>query len=709
MPYRAFIIRKEGAALMNVYSNWVLLTLVMAALPSFIRLPWWVAVIALAGAGLHFAGPMRRRWSGRLISILLLGAAIAGIYTGFETWFSGDAVLSFFIVVVFLKWGESISRRDYLLLIFAAVILAALGTLYFENMLNMLHMFLVVYLLVTSLIAIHLDGSKTSLFFLAKKTALIFVLALPLMLLLFFTFPRIPGPLWDVGLAFGLPVKALMDRGSGDFGKVKSLQPGGFRKFEEAEGNVLVAEFAGPPPFKSQLYWRGQVYYEFDGAGWQLPDNWDDRNTLLKGKIRSKEHLDYLMTVQKEPIHYTLRVMPNGGRMLYGLDFPAKPGPESYISEDFQLMSIRRIDDQEPKFETMAYLEYAAGSRLTEEKKNRALAWPEGTNPRLFALGRELSLQYQKGEEIIHQILARLSTGNYTFDSSHILEPGPDVLDRFFFDERRGGAEYLAGSVAMLLRAAGIPSRLVSGFRGGTIIALTNFVIVKQQDAHAWIEVWEKSKGWYRVEPKDIILPPGDKDAAVGKKTETKQEAAIEVAPVKQKELEEKKRPQTMEKRPKQTPQSSSSSWKMPDFFSFLQKMQKWVINYNPDRQIDIMKGVGIKKSSWQDLLVGTAFGMGVILGCYLLGAWFFSREKTDKVKKAWLKFSKRLEKLQLKKGPQECPRSFMYRVIQARPEMATATEDIIGRYIELRYGAGTSPQDEALFIRQVKRFLSMT
>ena len=693
---------------MNGYHSWVLLTLVMSALPSLLRLPLWVAGIALAGGVLHYAGRWRKGWYGRGAGTVLLGAAVAGIWFSFESWFSGDAVLSFVITVVFLKWGEARTRRDYLLLIFAAVILAAVGTLYWENLLNLLHILAVVFLLTVSLVAIHMDASRAQAAFLLRRAGWLFGLGLPLMLLLFLTFPRIPGPLWDLGLAFGLPVKAMMDRGSGEFGKMKSLRPGGIHRASKENENVLVAEFEGAVPFKSRLYWRGPVFWEYDGENWKLPDNWDDRSSLLSRSIRTKKRLDRELHFRENPVRYTLRVMPNGGRWLYGLDIPAAPAPEAFISDEYQLLSIRKIDDHEPKLEMLSYLDYEVGVELTAEQRARGLSWPEKTNPRLHALGQELAGRHQNPEEIIHQAFSLLAAGKYQFDAGYVMPPGANVLDRFFFDEKKGGAEYLAGSFAMLMRAAGIPARLVSGYRGGTIIALTKFVIVKRSDAHAWVEIWREGKGWTRVEPMDIVRPPEKSpDPQVAKENG----AAVKMEMKKADgdsppEVREAEKPAPARE---PVPAKREKSWTLPSWSSLFGNLQKWVIHYDPDRQMDILKGVGLEESNWLDLLIGGVAGVLSLLGIYLAAAWWRGRQQVDQVAKTWLTFCRRLEKFGLQKAGQECPRNYLERVRREQPDLAAAAADIIDRYIAIRYGEEDSAEAAMLFKRQVQRFISMT
>lgn len=691
------------------YHHYVLLTLILAALPSLVRLPLWVAGIVAIGGAMHYCGDWRKKARGKILSALLLGGSIVGIWYSFESWFSGDSVLSFFITVVFLKWSESETRRDYLLLIFSSVILATVGALSWDNLLNMIHMMVVVFSLTISLIAIHSDESHSGTSFLLKKTTSLFGLALPVTLLLFLIFPRIPGPLWDIGLAFGLPIKAMMDRGNGEFGKLKTIQPGGIHRASKENENVLVAEFQGAVPFKSTLYWRGPVFWEYDGENWNLPENWDNRNTLLRKAIKTKKRLDHELHFRKTPVHYTLRVMPNGGRWLYGLDIPAAPAPEAFISDEYQLLSIRRIDDHEPKLEMLSYLDYQVGVELTAEQRQRGLSWPEGQNPRLLELGRKLQKTFGNSEDILHQAYTLLAGGGFDFEPAYIIEPGDNLLDRYFFDEKKGGAEYLASSFVMLMRAAGVPARLVSGFRGGTIIALTNFVIVKQTDAHVWLEVWHDDSGWNRVEPKDIILPPDKKAAPLA--TQKKEENSSVKLQKEKNQIIKDVPSDEQRKSPQQSAngQNDKKSWSLPSLSSLFGNMQKWVINYDPDRQMEILKGVGLGKSNWLDLLIDASIGVASLLSFYLGIALWRSRRHRDQVTRSWQQFCKRLAKFDLQKTAHECPRNYLKRIVKQNPEFTTAAEDIINRFIDIRYGQESTKKARTHFSRQVKRFLSMT
>lgn len=696
--------------------RWVLLTLVLAALPSFIHLPLWTAGVALGGCLLHLAGRWRRGWPGRFVMLGLLAGTLAGIWFSFESWFSGDAVLSFFVAVVFLKWGEAQGRRDSLLLIFAAVVLAAVGALYFESVLNLLHMLVVILVLTMSLIALHVEGSGLRPVVLLGRAVWLVGLALPLTLLLFLCCPRIPGPLWDIGLAFGLPVKVLTDRGGSELGRTRVLEPGGIQRAREDNGNVLVAEFEGAVPFKSRLYWRGPVFWHYDGEKWHMEKGWgDNRDRLKKTSIRSREQLHRELRHRESPVRYSLRVMPNGNRWLYGLDVPAAAAPESMITREFQLVSVRTIDDQEPKIEMLSYLDYGFGPKLAEEQRVWALAWPGESDPRLRALGQSLAKE-QGGDpgEIETAIYRLLAAGGYSIDKGHTLPPGENGLDRFFFDEKRGDVEYLAGSVAMLLRAAGVPARLVGGFRGGSIIALTNFVIVKQSDAHVWVEAWSEARGWHRVEALDIVSPmPGDR--AQTAQTKPAAQARTVAAPAKQAKQPGGQAASAQASGQPPSPPSGGTGkaagpdWHLPDWASLLGAMQKWVINYNPDRQVELLKGAGMAESGWGDLLILGGGGLAGLLLLYGLIAWWRNRESVDQVARSWRDFCRRMAKQGVKKLDWECPRHFLDRICQERPEFGPAAQDIIQRYIGIRYSRCSDADAGQNFQRQVQRFLSMT
>jgi len=87
--------------------------------------------------------------------------------------------------------------------------------------------------------------------------------------------------------------------------------------------------------------------------------------------------------------------------------------------------------------------------------------------------------------------------------------PGVDAVDHFLFDTRRGFCEHIASAMAVLLRAEGVPTRIVTGYGPGERNPLTGYFEVRQADAHAWVEVHYPRVGWLPYDP-TFGVPPAE-------------------------------------------------------------------------------------------------------------------------------------------------------------------------------------------------------
>ena len=701
--------------------GWVLFVLLLASLPALFHLPFWLAGIVIAAIAWRFLGKklgtdIYKGIVGKLVVGALLLAGLAGIYLSFPSLFGGDAILSFFVIVVMLKWAESQTRRDGLLMIFAAVILSAVGGMYWQNILSLLHMLLVAFALVIALLAINDEEGVFSGTQLLGKAGGMFLLALPLTAIMFVTLPRIPGPIWDIGLAFGMPINLSLkkDKKAPSVGKQASGK--GMSRVNKSDDAILVAEFPnGDMPYKSQLYWRGPVFYDFDGINWTLGEK--DTAKAVRSTAVTKKSYDRMIRSKKSPISYSVRVSAHGSHWLYALDLPYGAFPETKITENYQLVSVRPVSQGEFKYEMKGYLDYEIGKNLKPEKKTRALAFPNNSNPRLQALGRKLAEENQgQGTEAIMQAGLRLYSKNGFSYSEH---PGiadeKNNLDDFFFDVKNGNAVHLAGSYIALMRAAGVPARLVTGFRGGDLIALTDFIIVRNTHAFAWPEVWFDDKGWVRVEVKDIVVPPQLEMRPQGKKKKQTEDEKpkIEAANIKNleqdKKLSSKKPAQILEKKAKKKKTKEEGglfNWK-----KWSNGLEKWVLNYNPNRQVELFKGAGIKKVNWAGM-AGWAIGALLLFMLAYVGVmrWRY-RQMADPLADAWKSFVSKVSKLGVTSNANECPSQLQSRITETNPDLAVGTHEVIQSYLDLRYGRtdGAKNNDIASFVRQVKRFVAMT
>lgn len=680
-----------------------LILLLLSALPawgqiSFVLLLSSVVVIAIHQQIKH--KPVIR-WT--VIITFLLGC-ISLIHLNGKGWFNATAVLSVLYTVLILKWAESNTLREYRVVTLASILLAALSSLYLPSLPAMAFLMMMGVLVITCLIAINDSESRLSAGQLLKKSGLISIALLPITVVLFITMPRVQGPLWDLGLAIGLPIELAIDQNAKDIGLKGSLKAGEVSRLKRSDAPVLVAEFSGYVPYKSRMYWRGPVFSDYDGVSWRLPDNWDKRSNLLKGSYRGQEAVEQVLTSKRDKVHYEARVSPHAGHWLYALDLPTGQTPEALISKDMQFLGIRKIK-WEFKYDIYAWLEYTGGRKPSEQELAAYLAYPENSNPRLKAFGEELAVKYSTDQEKIDVLYTHLASNGYQMSLTSDIEESAHSLDQYFFDEKTGTIEHLASSTAMILRAAGIPTRLISGYRGGSLIALTDFVVVKQEHAHVWVEAWSDDIGWQRIESKDLVVPP-EKSAAPKPKIETKKQTlSADAKPAKPKVAPVTEQSQAKSKSVKGTDKQSTSSW------SWLKKLssgvETWVLNYNPDRQVELLKKSGLRKVDWKNLLALSVLGLVLLAIVYALFLQV-KKAKTDPVVRAFDQLNERFSKLDLACLDGECPSQWLARVKIEKPELYPALEQVVNQYLAVRYGQQDTAEGKALFVRDVKRLVAM-
>ena len=475
-----------------------------------------------------------------------------------------------------------------------------------------------------------------------------------------------------------------------------------------------MAEFPnGDMPYKSQMYWRGPVFYDFDGINWNL-GNKDTGKAVRKTGVTRKSY-DRMIRSKKNPVSYKVRVSAHGNHWLYSLDLPYGAFPETKITEDYQLVSVRPVSSGEFKYEMTGYLDYKIGKTLKSEKEQRALAFPESSNPRIQALGKKLREENQETEAIMQAALRLYAKSGFSYNTDPEIADEKNNLDTFFFDVKDGNSMHLAGSYIAIMRAAGVPARLVTGFRGGDLIALTDFIIVRNTHAFAWPEIWYEDKGWARVDVKDIVVPASLDTTPKGEKKKQSKIEKPKINPENIKNSEQKKPEEpkqakevVVKKVEKKAPKKSESlfNWK-----KWTQGLEKWVINYNPNRQVELFKGAGIKKVNWAGM-AGWAIGALLLFMLAYVGVmrWRY-RQMADPLTDAWKSFVDKVAKLGVVSTANECPSQLQSRIAETNPDLAVGTREVIQSYLDLRYGSRGSNDTGGAdgFVRQVKRFVAMT
>ncbi len=636
----------------------LLLSLALAAAPHALHLPLWMS--ALAGLLLlwrawltHSGRGLPSRWL--LLFIALAGAG--GVQLHFGTVFGRDAGVAMVILLLGLKLLELHALRDSFILIFLGYFLAMTQFLYSQSLGMAVYLLLVTLLLTAALIQLNQTGSRPHpLGASLRLSAVLLAQAAPIMLLLFFLFPRISGPLW------GMPNDAL----SGVTGLSNEMSPGSISRLSQSDAVAFRVEFQGAPPPAQSLYWRGPVLWHSDGRVW------------TEGRPASQAKSGYQGLGQ--PVNYTVTLEPHDRNWLLALDLPATVPPNAHISADFQLLSEQPVS-RRLRYRTSSYLRYRTGD-LSPGELQRALQLPVRSNPRALALGASWR-RLGRPEAIVRQALAYYREQHFRYTLTPPALPGSDPVDRFLFDTRQGFCEHYAGSFVLLMRAAGVPARVVTGYQGGEFNTFAHYMIVRQADAHAWAEVWLNGRGWVRIDPTAAAAPvrlDSGAQAALGGGGLLGLAAAFQIDAAWLRNL-------------RNAWDVLNGGWNL------------WVLGYSQERQLQLLSYLGLGLLSWQDMAVGLMLGVSVLLAVL---AFFLLRRnaaKRDPVQAAYRLFCRRLAQKGVERQDNEGPLDYAGRASQAVPQRRDDINAISALYIELRYGAQAVPERVAVLRRRARGF----
>lgn len=628
----------------------------LAGAAHLIRLPLWLGAmisivvfwrIYLARRSL----PSPRKWLLGLVAF----AAVSGILLEYRTLLGRDAGVALLVAMLALKVLETRTQRDGILLGFLGFFLLVTNFLFSQTIITALYMLTCAWVLIGVLISMQFTGAWPGWRQSARRAALLLMQAVPLMLVLFLLFPRVQGPLW------GLP----HDSHAGLSGLSDNMSPGSLNSLILSDAVAFRAEFRGRIPEAPALYWRGPVLWDYDGRTWTAPRFVFNATDLPSG----------------EPaVEYTVTLEPHNKRWLFALEMPMQRPPRAVATRDMQLLSTTPVRSR-MRYAMSSQLQAAYGAEDGETVLKRALQLPEGFNPRTLRYAQELRRKFRDDRRLVSAVLDDFRNENYVYTLSPPLL-GEHAVDEFLFDTRRGFCEHYASAFTVLMRAAGIPARVVTGYQGGQINPVGDYVLIRQADAHAWTEIWLPGTGWMRIDPTAAVSP-------------ARVERGIAAS----------------------LPSSDALTLFVRGDFEFLQRMRltwdsvtytwnQWVLGYNPERQRQFLANIGFSDATWQKLAMMLFVFAGLAVAA---GAIFALRDlrmtRSDAVRAVYDRFCRKLARRGLPRHPAEGPLVYARRAAQWRPDTAREIEKITERYVALRYGNSATPQAVREFQRSVRSF----
>lgn len=462
--------------------TWLLVAQVLVILPHLLHLPLWIAALWLFCAGWRVqVFRMRARFPTRVELIgLMLGTAAAVFFSrGSLIGLDGGALL--LVAAFILKLVELRSRRDALLLIFLGFFVVVIGYLLDDGLLAALYSLLPVTALLAALIGMQQSGFAERPAATVRLAASMLLQALPLMLLLFVFFPRL-GPLWSLPSSS----KSLT-------GLAESMAPADIAELSRSSALAFRASFNTDMPPRAQLYWRALTLEHFDGRRWS-----QSRSARLSPRVPQWQK-------QGEPIGYSIVMQPSGQPWLFALDTAMSSTAGVRQMSDFRLQNSR------PVYQNLLYQvqSWPAAMRQPELPKalaRRTLQLPATGDPRSREWAMQLKREYAEPQALVAALLRHFNHEPF----GYTLKPpllGANSIDEFLFRTRRGFCAHYAGAMVFVLRAAGIPARVVAGYQGGEFNQSGNYLSVRQLDAHAWVEYWQAGQGWVSVDPTFQVAP----------------------------------------------------------------------------------------------------------------------------------------------------------------------------------------------------------
>lgn len=594
------------------------------------------------------------------------GVAVLGTYGSL---FGRDASVGLLAVMISMKLLETRTKRDFIVMVILSYFLTVNILLFTQ----VVWVFVAILFALTGLTACLISVSHQSKNFVsnpqiwktqAKLAGTLLLQATPIMLVLFVLFPRIPGPIW------GIP----KDTYSGMTGLSDSMEPGNINQLSLSSKIAFRAEFKSTIPANNQLYWRGPVLWHQEGRRWQMTS--DKIAMPMETLETSGVATDYTITLEPHNRHWLLL-----------LDLPqATPSSlpnEASIKHDMQVLSKEPIRTR-IRYEGHSFLNYKLGAKLSEHERTLALQLIEDENPKTRKLATKWVSENKSSTQIVEAALTMFREQPFIYTLAPPLL-GKEPVDDFLFNTKRGFCEHYASSFVYLMRAAGVPARIVTGYQGGEINPNGHYLIVRQSDAHAWAEVWLQDKGWVRIDPTAAVSPDRI-ESGIG--------AALpdsDLLPI----LSRQDYP--MLKKLYMNWDAVNNGW------------NQWVLGYDQDKQLALLKKLIHKDIAWGDigLVLVTAMITLMLLVSYLLLR--NGSAVLDPLKKTYQQFLKKLSIAGITKLASEGVISFGERAAKALPNQSAEILEISALYSSMQYAKLETDNKHALdLLKQLVKSLKL-
>ncbi|TCI11343.1 DUF3488 domain-containing protein [Dyella soli] len=640
--------RKPRAPLGARAFDLLCLTVAVVLLVHLPHMPAWFG--AALGVALVLRWWQRRRQGGRAplyLKLPLVALLSAAVIFHYGTLFGREPGAALAVGLLVLKLLETDASRDARVGASFACFALMTALLFDQGMLATGLVALGLLPALATLRALEPAHGSTSLPRELLPALRLLVASLPLALLAFVLVPRLSSPLW------GAPNSPQARTGLSD-----EMSPGDFSELLTDDRPAMRVSFEDTPPPTAQRYFRAYVMWDYDGR------RWSHRET--DGQPAEVE-------ARGQAVAYTVNLEASGQRVLPALDVPVDAPPQSQLTPDREMLAAQPIHDV-LTYSARSALSYRLQAQLDEQDRHHGLQLPAGDNPRARALAARWRTQFgQDDAAVVKAALSLFHDGGFNYT----LAPAPlgrNAVDDFLFSTREGFCEHYASAFTVLMRAGGIPARVVTGYQGGYWNSLGNYLLVRQSDAHAWSEVWLQGRGWQRVDPTAAVRP---------------ERVSLGIAAA----------------------SGTATDW-APDRW-WLGARNRWdivnrwwnqgVIGFDALRQHGLLTPFGLRDTDAG--MLGLLLAVGASLFAAIGLAWaMWKRPPADPARAAMQLLERRLASVGVARRHSEGPQHYLSRAARALPAQRAELERLMGTYLELRYAYDEPPVDLLRNFRQAAR-----
>jgi len=620
------------------------------------RLPPWITVVAVGASVTRVLLALRGArlpgfWVRAVVALVLTGAVLASFRT-LNGLAAGSALL---VAMGSLKLLETRARRDDYVIIAVALFLLLAACLDRQGLTRVPFYFVQLWITCGAIAVVAapeaLAGVKAPLRLAGRGL----LYALPLAVALFLFFPRVQGAFW-----------ALPNAGGAVTGLSDEMSPGQIDALTDSDTPAFRVEFAGAAPPPQERYWRGPVLQSFDGVTWRHE--------------RSRSFLEPEVDFEGPEYRYRVTLEPHGRNWWFALESVLEaPSRRVLLTMDRRLISAEPVNEA-VSYDAVSRPRTRTSARLSTNGYRYALALPEGQNPRTLALAARLRAAAPDATRYARAVLDYFAREGFEYT----LTPprlAANAVDDFLFNTRRGFCGHYASAYATLMRAGGVPARVVTGYLGGEWNPIGGYLLVRQSDAHAWVEIWLEGRGWARVDPTGVVAP------------ERLQRGLYDLMPAAASFT---------------TRLTRDTAWLGELVYAWDAVNTAWrkrVLEFGQQSQLKLLDRLGFDSPHWRHL------GYALVAALLAWLAWmswqsrmWLRAARPDSLARAWRALGAKYARIGLARAPAEAPLAHAARVGAARPDLAATADALARRYADLRYGPAGSADEVRRFAHDVRR-----